>query len=80
MALIHAVQACDYVSSFGWGGGGRDARAQPGLPGGGPELILTPDGVMDFEPESKHARLRHLAPGCLGRAGAGEDRLPLARG
>ena len=54
------VPACDHVSSFGWGAGGREARSRLGLPGGGPELILTPDCVMDFEPESKEARLRYL--------------------
>jgi glutaconate CoA-transferase, subunit B len=57
------VPQCDFVSSFGWGEGGADARAKLGLPGGGPALIITPDCVMDFEPQTKAARLRWLSPG-----------------
>jgi glutaconate CoA-transferase subunit B len=57
------VPECDFVSSVGWHRGGADARARLGLPGGGPELIITPEGIMDFDPETKHARLRYLYPG-----------------
>ena len=34
-----------------------------GLPGGGPALMITPECIMDFDPETKHARLRYLCPG-----------------
>ena len=57
------VDRCDYVSSVGWARGGRDAREKLGLPGGGPQFIITPDAIMDFDPESKAARLRYLTPG-----------------
>lgn len=57
------VPRCDFVSSVGWAEGGKDARQKLGLPGGGPELIITPECIMDFEPESKEARVRHLSPG-----------------
>lgn len=57
------VDRCDYVSSVGWARGGRDARDKLGLPGGGPALIITPHCIMDFDPESKAARLRYLSPG-----------------
>src|SRR4029077_5391585 len=36
------VPKCDYVSAYGWGGGGADARTKLGLPGGGPRYIVTP--------------------------------------
>lgn len=57
------VPKCDYISTFGWGQGGHQARADLGLPGGGPELIITPEAVMDFDPQLKCARLRWLMPG-----------------
>ena len=36
------VEQCDYVSAFGWGTGGANARRQLGLPGGGPKYCVTP--------------------------------------
>jgi glutaconate CoA-transferase subunit B len=57
------VPRCDYISSVGWGTGGADAREKFGLPGGGPALMITPECIMDFDPETKHARLRYLCPG-----------------
>lgn len=57
------VPRCDYVSSVGWGAGGKHARDELGLPGGGPALIITPDCIMDFDPETKEARLRYLSSG-----------------
>lgn len=57
------VPECDYVSSVGWAGGGADARVRLGLPGGGPQYIITPLGIFDFDPLTKHARLRYAMPG-----------------
>lgn len=57
------VPRCDFVSAYGWGGGGKDARTRLGLPGGGPRYVVTPLCVMDFEDESKHLRLKSLHPG-----------------
>lgn len=57
------VPKCDFVSSVGWGAGGADARKKLGLPGGGPALMITPECIMDFDPETKHARLRYLSSG-----------------
>ncbi len=56
------VPQCDYISSFGWGRGGADARQKLGLPGGGPQFVITPLGIMDFDEQSKRMRLRHVAP------------------
>jgi glutaconate CoA-transferase, subunit B len=57
------VARCDFVSAFGWGEGGKDARSKLGLPGGGPKYVVTPLAVMDFEPETKQMRLKSLHPG-----------------
>ena len=57
------VERCDYVSAFGWGTGGADARRQLGLPGGGPRYCVTPLCVMDFAEDDKHMRLHTLHPG-----------------
>jgi glutaconate CoA-transferase subunit B len=57
------VPKCDFISSVGWATGGADAREKLGLPGGGPALMITPECIMDFDPETKAARLRYLSPG-----------------
>ena len=57
------VPQCDFVSAFGWGSGGKDARTRLGLPGGGPRYVVTPLCVMDFEDESKRMRIKSLHPG-----------------
>lgn len=57
------VPKCDFVSSVGWGTGGADAREKLGLPGGGPALMITPECIMDFDADTKQARLRFLSPG-----------------
>jgi glutaconate CoA-transferase subunit B len=56
------VERCDFISTFGWGTGGADARRKLGLPGGGPRYCVTPLAVLDFEPESKRLRLRSVHP------------------
>lgn len=57
------VERCDYISAYGWGTGGADARSRLGLPGGGPQYCLTPLCVLDFAAESKRMRLYSLHPG-----------------
>lgn len=57
------VPRCDFVSAYGWGSGGKDARTKLGLPGGGPKYVVTPLCVMDFEEETKRMRLKSLHPG-----------------
>lgn len=57
------VEACDFVSTVGWGEGGADGRTRLGLPGGGPHLIVTPRCVFDFAPDSRALRLRSVHPG-----------------
>lgn len=57
------VPKCDFVSAYGWGEGGRDARTKLGLPGGGPRYVVTPLCVMDFEEESRRMRLKSVHPG-----------------
>ena len=57
------VPRCDFVSAYGWGSGGKDARTKLGLPGGGPRYVVTPLCVMDFEEESKRMRIKSVHPG-----------------
>ncbi len=55
------VDKVDFVSAAGYLGGG-DERARLGLEGG-PELVITNLAVLDFEPASKHMRIRSVHPG-----------------
>jgi glutaconate CoA-transferase, subunit B len=57
------VPRCDYVSAYGWGTGGDDARVRIGLPGGGPRYVVTPLCTLDFQDGSKRMRLRSVHPG-----------------
>lgn len=57
------VEQCDYVSAFGWGRGGADARKKIGLPGDGPKYCITPLSVFDFDDESKRMRLKSVHRG-----------------
>lgn len=57
------VERCDYISAYGWGAGGADAREKLGLPGGGPKYCVTPLCVMDFTEDTKHLRLHSTHPG-----------------
>jgi glutaconate CoA-transferase, subunit B len=54
---------CDYISAFGWGTGGADARSKLGIPGGGPEQCITPLCVFDFADDTKRMRLASVHPG-----------------
>jgi glutaconate CoA-transferase subunit B len=57
------VEKCDFISAFGWGDGGADARKRLGIPGGGPQLCITPLCVMDFAEDTKGMRLISVHPG-----------------
>jgi glutaconate CoA-transferase subunit B len=57
------VEKCDYVSAFGWGAGGADARSKLGLPGGGPKYCVTPLCIFDFDDETRRMRLHSVHPG-----------------
>jgi len=57
------VDKCDFISVFGHGEGG-DHRQRLGLAryNAGPECVITPLCIMDFEPETKRARLKSVHP------------------
>ena len=57
------VERCDFISAYGWGTGGADARRKLGLPGGGPQYCVTPLCVMDFAEDTKRMRLRSIHAG-----------------
>lgn len=56
------VERCQYRSTAGWADGGRDARRRLGIPGGGPEWVVTPRAAFDFHPETRVMRLRYVFP------------------
>ena len=56
------VEQVDYRTGVGYLTGG-DSRKRAGIPGGGPEAVITDKAVLDFEPESKAMRLRSRHPG-----------------
>ncbi len=55
------VERVSYITSPGHGDG-RDWRKNSGLPGGGPEAVITDRGVLEFDPETKEAVLRSFHP------------------
>jgi glutaconate CoA-transferase, subunit B len=57
------VEKCDFISAFGWGTGGADARRKLGIPGGGPRYCVTPMCVFDFTEDTKRMRLRSVHQG-----------------
>jgi len=57
------VEKCDYVSAYGWGTGGADARRRMGIPGGGPKYCITPLCIFDFADDSRRMRLKSIHPG-----------------
>jgi glutaconate CoA-transferase subunit B len=53
------VEKVDYVSGVGYPGGLAGRKAL-GLSGGGPEWIVTPDCIFDFDKEAGQARLKSV--------------------
>ncbi|HEX2056436.1 MAG TPA: CoA-transferase [Nitrospiraceae bacterium] len=56
------VERVDYVSGVGYPGG-REGRRNLGLEMGGPEWIVTPKCIFDFDRTEGRARLKSLHPG-----------------
>lgn len=56
------VERVDFVSGVGWPGGREGRRAQ-GLDHGGPELVVTPRCIFDFDKDAGRMRLRSIHPG-----------------
>jgi glutaconate CoA-transferase subunit B len=52
----------DFISAAGFGRTGIE-RAELGLPGGGPVLVISPLGTFDFTETTHELRLRTLHPG-----------------
>jgi glutaconate CoA-transferase subunit B len=57
------VERCDYVSAVGYGDGSAGFRERHGLPARGPESIVTPLCVFDFDETTRAARVKSLHPG-----------------
>ena len=56
------VDKLDFLTSPGHLTGG-DSRAQLGLPGGGPELVITDKAILDFANPQHEMQLSALHPG-----------------
>jgi glutaconate CoA-transferase, subunit B len=56
------VERLDFQTSPGYLGGGA-ARQELGLPGGGPELVITDKALFDFETHEREMQLISLHPG-----------------
>lgn len=56
------VSQLDYRTAVGYGDG-PGSREQLALRGGGPALVLSPRGVMDFDPGTLRMRVRSVHPG-----------------
>ena len=52
----------DFITSVGHLTGGN-SRREAGLLGNGPQAVISPWGVYDFEPTSKRMRIKSLTPG-----------------
>jgi glutaconate CoA-transferase subunit B len=57
------VEKCDYVSGPGYLEGGRSRWERTGNDTEGPQLLFTPLCIMDFQPDSRRARLKSVTPG-----------------
>ncbi len=55
------VPAVDFVSAIGFGRSGRE-RDRMGLPGRGPQLVISPLGVLDFGESDHRMRVRTIHP------------------
>ena len=56
------VERVDYVSGVGWPGG-RAGRRALGLERGGPELVVTPKCLFDFDKDAGRMKVRSIHPG-----------------
>ncbi|MDH3445381.1 MAG: CoA-transferase subunit beta, partial [Deltaproteobacteria bacterium] len=56
------VQKLDFCTSPGHLTGG-DSRARQGLPGGGPELVISDKAILDFANPEREMQLSALYPG-----------------
>ena len=56
------VEQLDFLTSPGYLDGG-DARSRLGLPGGGPNMVITDRALFDFDPITKEMTLTEVAPG-----------------
>ena len=68
------VPRVHYLTSPGFGSGGRWRRDQ-GLPRGGPAAIITTLGVLRFDPHTREAYLAQVHPGVFPETGTGTNRL-----
>jgi glutaconate CoA-transferase, subunit B len=61
------VERVDFVSGVGYPGG-LEGRRRLGLDGGGPEWVVTPKCIFDFDREAGRMRVRSIHPGVTAAA------------
>ena len=59
------VAKVDFIAGVGYPGG-LEGRKKLGLEWGGPELVVTPKCIFDFDKEQGRARVRSIHPGSTG--------------
>jgi glutaconate CoA-transferase subunit B len=72
------VDKLDFLTSPGHLTGG-DSRARLGLPGGGPELVITDKAILNFENPEREMQLSELYPGVTAEDVQAEVGWPLRR-
>ena len=70
------VDKLDFLTSPGHLSGG-DSRARLGLPGGGPELVITDKAILTFDNPQREMQLSELYPGVTARDVQAEVGWPL---
>jgi glutaconate CoA-transferase subunit B len=70
------VEKLDFITSPGHLTGG-DSRARLGLPGAGPELVITDKGILNFANPEREMQLSALYPGITAKDVQAEVGWPL---
>lgn len=73
------VEKLDFTTSPGFLNGAKDRRSDLGLPGGGPELVVTNKAVFGFDEQSHEMILLSLHPGVSFEEVQAEVSWPLRR-
>jgi glutaconate CoA-transferase subunit B len=71
------VERVDFITSPGHAGGSPAGRAARGIPGGGPELVVTDKAILNFDGETGEMVLTSVHPGVAAEAVQAEVSWPL---
>jgi glutaconate CoA-transferase subunit B len=71
------VERVDFITSRGHLGGGPSRRAARGIPGRGPELVVTDKAILNFDTDTGEMVLTSIHPGVTVEAVQSEVSWPL---